>query len=479
MVSIKLIVSAVMIMLGCFLFLADLLLQGDFQTKLLMVESPALRASNFTSASAKYTMDTGSSHLEYSVDTIIRLSKQLATMPGKLLIYDPAEDIFVIYTVSPDLEIKHREICPRCPAELRVMIRALKKLRPLRFQPVQPPFQLFWTDRDFTFTKCDPTHPSDCFTHPSWLHFGSYFRNRSLLPNIDIKPNFEYLKCVFEVQLNSTFGADEPCSTWKELFSPTDGYPDFEKLTPHIVWRGLNRTLLPHVGINVFVGNWSVPHIDFLSRLAGVGISKQNPKLMNIQFGSNSGKLRYNIITNAEQAKYKYQLDLGGTGGTTWTGTLEKLAMPGMLFHHETPAHDWYFDRMIPWKQYVPIRTDLSDLKTQFEWAESHPLEAKRIAEQGTEFARYMLSKRTLAAELERYFGEASLGQLVDAYQPAASGNDTLKSILQEYQSRDIHLAQVSWCSHTECHSKLKPSFTYTYSLSNRSQCSMKPFCKF
>ena len=45
-------------------------------------------------------------------------------------------------------------------------------------------------------------------------------------------------------------------------------------------------------------------------------------------------------LSARQLAAYRYQLDLGGAGGTTWTGTLEKLAMPGMLFHHETPAMD-------------------------------------------------------------------------------------------------------------------------------------------
>mmetsp|Transcript_28707 Transcript_28707/g.58554 ORF Transcript_28707/g.58554 Transcript_28707/m.58554 type:complete len:443 (-) Transcript_28707:605-1933(-) len=37
-----------------------------------------------------------------------------------------------------------------------------------------------------------------------------------------------------------------------------------------------------------------------------------------------------------ELAKYKYHIDIGGGGGTTWSGTLEKLALPGLLFHHVT-----------------------------------------------------------------------------------------------------------------------------------------------
>ena len=37
------------------------------------------------------------------------------------------------------------------------------------------------------------------------------------------------------------------------------------------------------------------------------------------------------FLTLEELAKYKYHVDLGGGGGTTWTGTLQKLFMPGEL----------------------------------------------------------------------------------------------------------------------------------------------------
>ena len=37
-----------------------------------------------------------------------------------------------------------------------------------------------------------------------------------------------------------------------------------------------------------------------------------------------------------EMSNYKYQIDYGGGGGTTWEGTLTKLLMPGVLFHHES-----------------------------------------------------------------------------------------------------------------------------------------------
>ncbi|KAL7529468.1 hypothetical protein ACHAXR_002982, partial [Thalassiosira sp. AJA248-18] len=48
-------------------------------------------------------------------------------------------------------------------------------------------------------------------------------------------------------------------------------------------------------------------------------------------------------------AKYKYHIDLGGGGGTTWTGTIQKLAMPGLLFHHMTPTKDYIHNWIKPW----------------------------------------------------------------------------------------------------------------------------------
>ena len=46
-------------------------------------------------------------------------------------------------------------------------------------------------------------------------------------------------------------------------------------------------------------------------------------------------------IDLAQSAKYKYHIDLAGGGGTTWTGTMQKLALPGLLFHHVTPTKDY------------------------------------------------------------------------------------------------------------------------------------------
>jgi len=61
-------------------------------------------------------------------------------------------------------------------------------------------------------------------------------------------------------------------------------------------------------------------------------------------------------MSSAGLAAYRYHVDLGGGGGTTWMGTLQKLAMPGLLFHHETVMRDFYFDDIRPMVHYVPVK---------------------------------------------------------------------------------------------------------------------------
>lgn len=120
-----------------------------------------------------------------------------------------------------------------------------------------------------------------------------------------------------------------------------------------------------------------------------------------------------------ELANYKYHIDLGGGGGTTWTGTIQKLAMPGLLFHHITPTKDFFHDRLQPWRHYIPVASDLSDLKLKLEWAESNPEKAKWIADQGTAFMRNFVSEKGYGQLFQEDFVEP-LRQVIEAYQPVS-----------------------------------------------------------
>jgi hypothetical protein len=116
-------------------------------------------------------------------------------------------------------------------------------------------------------------------------------------------------------------------------------------------------------------------------------------------------------------ATYKYHIDIGGGGGTTWSGTLEKLALPGVLFHHVTPTKDYFHDLLVPYVHYIPVKDDLSDLHEKYEWAESHPIEAKQIANAGTELVASFGTVEGFMALYSRFY-EEPLRQVVEAYVP-------------------------------------------------------------
>ena len=97
-----------------------------------------------------------------------------------------------------------------------------------------------------------------------------------------------------------------------------------------------------------------------------------------------------------ELAKYKYQLDLGGWGGTTWTGTIHKMTMPGCLFHHETNMKDSYFEALVPFVHYIPVREDLSDLRERFDQVEADPELCKRVSANANAWVDRFLTRRGL-----------------------------------------------------------------------------------
>ena len=57
----------------------------------------------------------------------------------------------------------------------------------------------------------------------------------------------------------------------------------------------------------------------------------------------------------------------------------------------------------------------MSDLRSKYEWAESHPEEARRIAEAGTEFARRMGSVEGYSQLYQEHIVHP-LGQVIAAY---------------------------------------------------------------
>ena len=62
----------------------------------------------------------------------------------------------------------------------------------------------------------------------------------------------------------------------------------------------------------------------------------------------------------------------------------------------------WYYDRLEPWRHYVPVAADLSDLVERIEWCRGHTAECRAIAQAGQALALAMTPKEEIRRTVAR-----------------------------------------------------------------------------
>lgn len=77
---------------------------------------------------------------------------------------------------------------------------------------------------------------------------------------------------------------------------------------------------------------------------------------------------------------YRYQLDIDGWSNS-WS-LLDKLISGACILKVASPFgfRQWFYDKLEPWKHYVPIAANLSDLDTAVAWTLDHENDCEEIA---------------------------------------------------------------------------------------------------
>lgn len=111
---------------------------------------------------------------------------------------------------------------------------------------------------------------------------------------------------------------------------------------------------------------WRGTVLDF-ARICLYAMGKRYPEILQVEDAQQEGQ----YLHMTQQARYKYLIDTRGHG---WSGRLQTLLQLGRpIFIADRPFREWYFDRMIAWKNYIPVKEDLSDLIEKYEYMERHP----------------------------------------------------------------------------------------------------------
>ncbi|WP_221563882.1 glycosyl transferase family 90 [Alkalihalobacillus sp. TS-13] len=92
-----------------------------------------------------------------------------------------------------------------------------------------------------------------------------------------------------------------------------------------------------------------------------------------------------------DHAQYKYVIDIQGVGYSSRLKLLMQLKRP--VFIVERDYHEFFFPFMVPFKHYIPVKRNLSDLIPLIKWLNEDEESYKMIVHETNRFAEKYLSK--------------------------------------------------------------------------------------
>lgn len=196
----------------------------------------------------------------------------------------------------------------------------------------------------------------------------------------------------------------------KEIIKGSRAYP-WEKKKPLAFWRGTtsggyltkeNWGDLPRLQLALL----SLKHPKQVDARV-VGVEQADPEVFKIVQGQG---LLGRKIRQKDHLNYKYLIDVDGNSCAFeryfWT-----LLSNSVVFKQITNNRQWYYGALEPYRHYIPVKKDLSDLLEKISWANDHDDEVKAIADQGTEFVKNHLSIESNFLYLYTLIKEYALNQ--------------------------------------------------------------------
>jgi hypothetical protein len=102
-------------------------------------------------------------------------------------------------------------------------------------------------------------------------------------------------------------------------------------------------------------------------------------------------------VAPTDYLRYRYQIDIDGNSNA-WEGLFMRLltGSPVLKVASGPGYEQWYYDRLIPWTNFVPVAADMSDLAEKVSWLRANDDIARRIGEAGRSLA-WSLDEREVA----------------------------------------------------------------------------------
>jgi hypothetical protein len=208
------------------------------------------------------------------------------------------------------------------------------------------------------------------------------------------------------------WGSADPTATLipDPLFLITSGYQalkPWQFREPIIYWRGQPNGTLDWIG-------WLAGNVDVVPRaklcLLSTEIENFDCKLVNPQRVQKLYERFPHLYAENRDpiekvGSYQFAIDVDGWG-TAWMGLFAKMLFGCTILKVSSLRNlsHWFYPRFIPWQHYVPIKSDLSDLREKAEWCLIHPIESERLAANAKELADNLTFTSEIQLTLNKIF---------------------------------------------------------------------------
>jgi hypothetical protein len=178
-------------------------------------------------------------------------------------------------------------------------------------------------------------------------------------------------------------------------------------------WRGIERIALCEL---------AAAHPDRLD--AGITAIAQIDDPDEVSAIQASGLMRP-FVPHTEFHRYRYQIDIDGNTNA-WAGLFKRLLTGSTVLKVASRGgyRQWYYDRLVPWENYVPVATDMSDLVDRQRWLVANDAAAQRIGAAGRALALSMVRERELKLARQTVFAALAASARGEVFRASPSTKD-------------------------------------------------------
>jgi hypothetical protein len=95
--------------------------------------------------------------------------------------------------------------------------------------------------------------------------------------------------------------------------------------------------------------------------------------------------------------RYKYHIDIDGNS-SPWSNLFQRLltGSPVLKVESARALQQWFYDELVPWRNYVPVAPDMGDLMDKIGWLVRNDGAAQRIGAAGQALAEHLTYEREI-----------------------------------------------------------------------------------